>query len=1227
MSSVWVSGDSGLVGIGTTAPAAQLHVVGGLQSATPVLNAAYPPPGASNVVAVADYTSTVASIDVGTALTLTEWPPAALSTPGSTAASGAVALSGLLYGNGQYTVSASSEYVPGFPAVNAFNKYAGIDTDDAWLSSSGVYNSSSPYAATSGSITFTTPNTTYTGSWLKIQLPTAIVLKSYALAPRGMRGGSSPNTWVIGGSTNGTAWTLLDSRSSESIWGISSYNTYTLASNSTAYAYYVMSIQNVNVGYYSPGPTYVAIGEWRLFADYALATEWPPAALAAPNSTGGTTSTVALSGLAYGNGSYTVTASGAHSTTYPPINVFNYNDTDTWATNDGSYNSTSPYNAYAVYGTFRFSTTPSVVYTGSWIRIQLPTAIFLKSYALAPRSSAGQQPGTWVIGGSTDGTTWTLLDSRSGQSAWTAGVYNTYTLANNSAAYNHYVLCCQNLASGAALGLSEWRLYGDAVGTAMREYPPLPMTANTADLTGTYGAGRYVASSSGAYGGYGEFDAFDKTNTADSIWASVGLYATSGYAGTTISYTRTGIKCLGDWLQLQLPQPVAVIKYTLSSRNSASYYAIQSPTKWYLLASNDGTAWDVLDSQTQTAATWTAVGQTKTFTISNIVNYLYYRLVITHTNVASGTNVVSIGEWRLFANHTTYPKHRLPITSTSTSYSPGNHSVYANTVYNATTTDAAPPSALVDQQLSGAAWQTGGALYTSNVAPSSTPSVFYELPAPIALSGYTLTAKDAVTAPSSWQVWGSNLAGAVAAGWCNIDARATQVSPWAASLTQSYTLASSGPSFDVYRFDLTCNCAGTANYLALRELKLSGSQTEQRVVVATDGRVGINVPTSSLVPGCALTVGGNAAVAGNISAGNLGMFRNRVINGDMRIDQRNAGAATTVSGYALDRWYIGNTTVATVNVQQVNAPLNAYGFTKALQLSVATAGAITETTSRLIMTQFIEGLNVADLQWGTAAAQPVTVSFYVYTSATGTYAVSLRNGSYPVASYVAPFTVSAANTWTLVQVTIPGEVAATWASDNTVGIQLAVALMAGTGIQTAAFRWVSRTVLNGFVASTTMTNTFTTGNNTFYLTGVQLEKGTLATPFEFRPYGLELQLCQRYYEKSYDYDTAPGTNVNFANGASSTNNVPLFKTAKSVNDFIDDGWTLYQTTKRAAPTVAVYSTSGALGLRSANTSGDVAASYLPAYCSYGTRGFRIVMNGVLTTNALYAMHYTANAEL
>ena len=249
-------------------------------------------------------------------------------------------------------------------------------------------------------------------------------------------------------------------------------------------------------------------------------------------------------------------------------------------------------------------------------------------------------------------------------------------------------------------------------------------------------------------------------------------------------------------------------------------------------------------------------------------------------------------------------------------------------------------------------------------------------------------------------------------------------------------------------------------------------------------------------------------------------FRNRIINGDMRIDQRNAGVSVTptATAYTLDRWQATVSASSKFSVQQnagsVTPPVGLTKYLGCTSLSAYSVG----VDDYFMMRQAIEGFNIADLGWGTANAQPVTISFRVYSSLTGTFGGAIENNA-SNRSYPFSYTVSASNTWETKTVTIAGDTAGTWETNNGIGLILAFGLGVGTTYSGTAGAWGS----TRYFSATGAVSVVGTSGATFYITGVQLEVGSVATPFERRPYGTELSLCQRYYQRISGFMCSTGT--------------------------------------------------------------------------------------------------------
>jgi hypothetical protein len=241
------------------------------------------------------------------------------------------------------------------------------------------------------------------------------------------------------------------------------------------------------------------------------------------------------------------------------------------------------------------------------------------------------------------------------------------------------------------------------------------------------------------------------------------------------------------------------------------------------------------------------------------------------------------------------------------------------------------------------------------------------------------------------------------------------------------------------------------------------------------------------------------------SGSNNQTMRNRIINGAMTIDQRNAGASVAANGgFYLDRWEIEASQSGKLNIQQQTSVVPA-GFNYAMALTSLSSYTVGSSETFNIK-QIIEGFNASDLAWGTANAQPATLSFWVRSSLTGTFGGALQNGDND-RSYPFSYTISAANTFEYKTITVPGDTTGTWGKTNGRGIQIRFSLGNGSTFSGTANAWVAsdiRTV-------TGATSVVGTNGATFYITGVQFEEGTAASPFENRLYGQELALCQRYF--------------------------------------------------------------------------------------------------------------------
>jgi hypothetical protein len=384
----------------------------------------------------------------------------------------------------------------------------------------------------------------------------------------------------------------------------------------------------------------------------------------------------------------------------------------------------------------------------------------------------------------------------------------------------------------------------------------------------------------------------------------------------------------------------------------------------------------------------------------------------------------------------------------------------------------------------------------------------------------------------------------------------------------------------------------TSGSVTLQEPAVAGSTTIN--LPATSGTMAVLPTATSVLPEAS---GGTGTTTGYYG------FKNRLINGSMVIDQRNAGAAITPSAngpaFTVDRWSYYNDQVSKLTYQQnygtVTPPAGFKNYLGVYVASAATVGASDEFD----LFQRIEGFNTADLGFGAAGASTITLSFWVRSTLTGTFGGVLANSAN---SRIYPFTytISASNTWEQKSVTIAGDTSGTWVgATNGIGLTVLFSMGAGSTRLGTAGAWASTL----YTGATGQVNLVATAGATWFITGVQLEKGSTATSFDYRPYGTEFALCQRYYEVSYF-------------GAQTQSNAIFYSAdvTSGGNYYVTKG---FMVAKRAAPTV---------------TPTLVATLSFPSTACTITQpeimGFRAEQTANATGNAAYYINsWTASAEL
>jgi hypothetical protein len=350
--------------------------------------------------------------------------------------------------------------------------------------------------------------------------------------------------------------------------------------------------------------------------------------------------------------------------------------------------------------------------------------------------------------------------------------------------------------------------------------------------------------------------------------------------------------------------------------------------------------------------------------------------------------------------------------------------------------------------------------------------------------------------------------------------------------------------------------------------------------------------------------------AGEFNSDSSFGFKNRIINGAMVIDQRNAGASITSAtngSFSVDRWGVQNNSGASrfTLQQDAGAVTPPAGFSDYLGITSTSAYSVASGDACGIY-QNIEGFNsIADLNWGTANAKTVTLSFWVRSSLTGTFGGALQNSG-GSRTYPFSYTISAANTWEYKTITIAGETTGTWLATNGIGIVVMFGLGVGSSLSGTAGAWST----SNFFSATGATSVVGTNGATFYLTGVQLEVGSTATSFDYRPYGTELQLCQRYLP-CFNPTQTLGTNDSVGAGFFVTSSTIRFVFA-------------YQVPSRVAPTgVTVNNASSFSGTNGSSTPSGSSITLNNA----GTMSAALNLNsGASTTVGSGAYVYLTNAN-
>ena len=290
--------------------------------------------------------------------------------------------------------------------------------------------------------------------------------------------------------------------------------------------------------------------------------------------------------------------------------------------------------------------------------------------------------------------------------------------------------------------------------------------------------------------------------------------------------------------------------------------------------------------------------------------------------------------------------------------------------------------------------------------------------------------------------------------------------------------------------------------------------------------------------------------------------KNLLINGEALVHQRgDASVAVGDGNYLVDRFrFANNGTLTGTGAQDSTVPdiANSSYFAKSMKVTSTGTTAASSAGDYAAITTRLERNDVANLGWGTSNAQTVTLSFYVRSSKTGIFSAYLIGGDGFNRTFTFEYTIASANTWQKVEKTISGDTGGTWtySSDNSIGLGVAFVLEnlgSGAGATSTLNSWQAG---NNYAGSTNQVNLFDTNGATFYITGIQLEVGSVATDFEHRSFGQELALCERYFF---------------------TNPNAYFSSVAAIQF-------QFATTMRAAPTVT-YNHAGSVSISNINTRG------------------------------------------
>lgn len=351
--------------------------------------------------------------------------------------------------------------------------------------------------------------------------------------------------------------------------------------------------------------------------------------------------------------------------------------------------------------------------------------------------------------------------------------------------------------------------------------------------------------------------------------------------------------------------------------------------------------------------------------------------------------------------------------------------------------------------------------------------------------------------------------------------------------------------------------------------------------------------------------------------------RNLIINGAMNVWQRATAATTVTNGtyQTVDRFKFWESTAGSYTVERSTTVPSGQGFGYSAKLTVTGTDTSMDAADYAQFAQCIEAQDLQQLAWGTASAKTLTLSFWVRSSKTGTYTITVQKFDNTTYTLNVEYSISAADTWEFKEIEITPDAnikaaGGAFDNDNGLGIRLFWNLAFGSDYYAPTNNtWSTNSAHFGTSNQVNWLNE----TNTFYITGVQLEVGSQATPFEHRSFGEELALCQRYYSTSYNYGVSAGT-------ASATQGC-IYKTMDATTSYGSENFS-FPVKMRTNPTVTSYSpNSGTSGKFDTNTAGAVSDRdiVLVNVGHFGSAGQ--ANNQSVSATAFMRFHYTADAEL